>query len=98
MTRGLTPAFRTARRGLITAAVAVAVAAVAGLVRAVDRLELLQAPAGTDGDAGERALGQVDRHLRLVAQALVEAVEQRTAAGEHDAAVHDVGRELGRRL
>ena len=43
-------------------------------------------------------LGQMHRHVRLVPQALVQAVEQRAAAGEHDAAIHDVGRELGRRL
>ena len=53
---------------------------------------------GADRDAGERALGEVDRHLRLVAQPLVEAGEERAAAGEHDAAVHDVRGELGRRL
>jgi hypothetical protein len=29
-------------------------------------------------------------HLRLVAQALVEALQQRAAAGEHDPAIHDV--------
>src|SRR2546430_12778751 len=46
-------------------------------VRAVNRLELLEAPARADGDAGERALGQVDGHLRLVAQALVETGQER---------------------
>ena len=39
-----------------------------------------------------------DRHLRLVAEPLVEAVQERAAAGEDDAAVHDVRGELGRRL
>ena len=61
-------------------------------------LEHLEAAAGADGDAGERRLGELGRHLRLVAKALVEAGEERAAAGEDDAAVHDVGGELGRRL
>src|SRR5215216_5671068 len=65
---------------------------------AVDRLELLEAAARADRDARERALGEMDRHLRLVAEALVEAVQERAAAGEHDPAVHDVRRELRRRL
>ena len=73
------------------------VAALRGLA-AVDRLELLEASAGADRHAGQRALGEVNRHLGLVAQALVEAVQERAAAGEDDAAVHDVGRQLGRGL
>src|SRR5207244_11746964 len=63
----------------------------AGLVGAVDRLELLQAPPRADGHAGERALGQVDGHLGLVAEALVEAGQRGAAAREADTAVHDVG-------
>src|SRR5919199_190744 len=66
-------------------------------VRAVDRLELLERAPGADRHARERRLGQVRRHLGLVAQALVEPLEQRAAAGHHDPAVHDVGRELRRR-
>ena len=49
-------------------------------------------------DAGQRAVREVHGDLGLVADALVEALQERTAAGEHDAAVHDVGCELGRRL
>ncbi len=37
-------------------------------------------------------------HARLVADPLVEAEQQGAAAGEHDAAVHDVAGELGRGL
>src|ERR1700730_9230825 len=66
-------------------------------VRAMDRLELLERPAGADGDAGERGLGEVRRHLRLLPQPLVEALQQRAATGQHDAAVHDVRGELRRR-
>src|SRR5581483_1478056 len=61
-----------------------AVAPRASSVRAVDRLELLQAAPGADGDARERALREVHRHLRLVAQPFVEPVQERAAAGEHD--------------
>ena len=82
-------------RGLVAAAVARARARARA---AVDRLELLEAAARADRDARQRRLGEVRRHVRLVAQALVEPVQQRAAAGEHDAAVHDVGGELGRRL
>src|SRR5215207_9663595 len=67
------------------------------LVAAVDRLELLEAAAGADRHTRERRLGQVRGHLRLVAQAVVEPLEERAAAGEHDAAVHDVRGQLRRR-
>src|SRR5438309_11158484 len=65
---------------------------------AVDCLELLEAPAGADRDAREWRLREMDRHLRLVAQPLVEVREERAAAGEDDPAVHDVRRQLRRRL
>src|SRR5207244_7145720 len=65
---------------------------------AVDRLELLEAASGANGDTRQRRLREVYRHLRLVPKPLVEVREQRAAAGEHDPAVHDVRGELGRRL
>ena len=37
-----------------------------------------------------------DRHPGLVLQARVEPVQERATAGDHDARLHDVGRELGR--
>ncbi len=64
----------------------------------MDDLELLEAPARADGDAGQRRLGEVHRHVRLVAQPLVEPVQERAAAGEDDPAVHDVRGQLGRGL
>src|SRR5918997_948258 len=64
------------------------------LVGAVDGLELLEAATRAHRHAGERRLGQVCGHLRLVAQALVEPLQEGAAAGEHDAAVHDVARQL----
>ena len=65
-------------------------------VRAVDRLELLQRAPGADRDTRQRRLGAMGGHLRLLAQPLVDPLQQRAAAGEHDAAVHDVRRQLGR--
>ena len=45
----------------------------------VDRLELLERLRPTaDRDAGQRRLGAVRGHLRLLAQALVEALQQRS--------------------
>src|SRR5438874_7976747 len=44
-------------------------------VGAVDGLELLQRASRADRHAGQRRLGQVRRHLRLLAQPLVEAVQ-----------------------
>ena len=46
----------------------------------------------------ERVVRDRDREARLLAEALVEVLEKRASAGEHDAAVDDVRRELGRRL
>src|SRR3954451_2190726 len=64
------------------------------LVAAVDRLELLEAAALAHRHARERRLREVGRHLGLVAEPVVEALEQGAAAREHDAAVHDVRGEL----
>ena len=65
--------------------------------RPVDDLELLQRAAGAHGDAGQRRIGKLCGHLALLAQALLHPLQQRAAAGERDAAVHDVAGELGRR-
>ena len=62
------------------------------------RVELLEDDAGAAGDAGQRVVGDVDRHLGRLGDAPVEAGQQRAAAGEDDALVHDVGDELGRGL
>src|SRR4051794_25611209 len=67
------------------------------LVGAVDDLELLQGAARADRDARQRGLREMRGHLGLLAQALVEPLQQGAAAGQHDATVHDVGRELRRR-
>src|ERR687892_2578458 len=77
------------------AAAAVALASLGG---AVDDLELLQAAARSHGDAGERGFGELNRHLGLFAEPLLEPGEEGAAACEDDPAVHDVRRQLGGRL
>jgi len=47
----------------------------------VDGLELLEAAAGTDGHAGEWAFRQVDGHVGLVTETLVEVREQGATPG-----------------
>src|SRR5487761_1767520 len=64
---------------------------------ALEGLELLQALPTADGDAVQRIACHHDRHAGLVLQPRLEAVEQRAATGQHDALLHDVGRQLGRR-
>src|SRR6478609_1942201 len=49
-------------------------------------------------DRVERVLGDRDRHPCLGLEPAVETVEQRTAPRDHDALLHDVSGELGRRL
>src|SRR5204862_523507 len=58
--------------------------AVVRSIRAVDRLELLETPTTPDRHAGERRLGAVRGHQGLIAEALVEALQQRAAAADVD--------------
>ena len=60
----------------------------------MDRLELLEAPPGADGDAGERALGEMDGHLRLVTEPLVQALQQCAPAREHELRLLQIYRDL----
>jgi hypothetical protein len=60
----------------------------------LQHLELLEALAGPQHHGLQRRVGDAHRHAGLVSQALVEPAEQGAAAGEHDAAIHDVGGEL----
>src|SRR5256885_6738771 len=61
-------------------------------------LELLKDLAAAASDAGERVVGDVDRDLGRLGDARVEAAEERAAAREVNALVHDVGDELRRGL
>src|SRR5438270_1380122 len=60
--------------------------------------ELLQDLAAAADDAGERVVGDVYDHLGRLGHPRVEAAQQRAAAGQVDALVHDVGDELRWRL
>src|SRR5678816_3664853 len=61
---------------------------------AVDRLDLLERDARADRHARQRRLCQLTGHLALIAQALLKSLQQRAAAGQGDAAIHDVTRKL----
>src|SRR6476659_9897187 len=61
---------------------------------AVNRLDLLERDARADRHARQRRLCQLTGHLALVAQALLQALQERAAAGQGDAAIHDVSGEL----
>ena len=70
--------------------------------RLVDRnlpqqVEVRQHLAGAEHDRRQRILGHRERQAGLLAQPLVEILQHRAAAGQHDAAIDDVGRQLGRR-
>src|SRR5690606_11446386 len=67
-----------------------------GVQHLLQRLELLDALAGAERHAVQRVLGDVDRHAGLTAQPFVEAAQQRSAAGQDDAPVHDVAGQLRR--
>src|SRR5436190_1490670 len=59
--------------------------------------EIAEHAAGSEDDGGERVVGDGDGEPGLFADALVEIFEQGAAAGEDDAAVADIGAQLGRR-
>ena len=61
-------------------------------------VELLQRLAGAERDALERRVGHAHRHAGLGLEPLLQAAQQRAAAGEQDALLGDVGGQLGRRL
>src|SRR5947207_10749763 len=61
----------------------------------LQQIELIEHLAGAEGDAGQRILALRDRQVRFLAQQMIEAAQQRAAAGEHDALVDDIGGQLG---
>src|SRR6266550_644476 len=61
----------------------------------LQHLELLEALARAEHHGLQRRIGDPDRHAGLVPKPLVQPAEERAAAREDDAAIHDVGRELG---
>src|SRR5271165_4526347 len=63
----------------------------------LQRFELLKAHPAAERDAVEWVRGDDDRHVRLGLEAVVEPVQQGSAARQHDALLHDVRGELRRR-
>src|SRR5262249_20746101 len=62
-----------------------------------EELEILEEDARPARDALERPFGDAHVELRLARDEVGQAAQQRTAAGQHDAAVDQVARQLGRR-
>src|SRR6266852_4254234 len=60
-------------------------------------VEVLENLPGTAHNGSQRIVGDVDGQACLQPNPLVELFEQRSAAGEHDAAVEDIRRKLGGR-
>src|SRR5207245_862019 len=60
----------------------------------LEQIELVEHLAGSERDAGERVLALGHRQVGFLAQQVVKAAQQRPAAGQHDALVHDVGGQL----
>src|SRR5580700_3826144 len=59
--------------------------------------EIAQHAAGSEHHRSQRIVGYGNRQTGLLADALIEILDERAAAGEHNAAVADIGAQLGRR-
>lgn len=64
----------------------------------LENIDIVKGLACAHDHGGKRIVDNSDGQIGLVAQKLIEALQERAAAGEHDAAVNDVGRQLGRGL
>src|SRR5512133_3700661 len=64
---------------------------------ALQDLELFEALPRAEHHRLQRRVGDPDRHAGLVTETLVQPAQEGPSAREHDAAVHDVRRELRRR-
>src|SRR5919107_2564880 len=64
---------------------------------ALEEVEVREHLARAEHDRGERVVGDRDGQARLYREPLVQVLQQRPAARQHDAALDDVGRKLGRR-
>src|SRR5260370_41327526 len=61
------------------------------------QLEIAEHLPGAQHHAAQRIVRDRDRQSGLLADPLVEILNQRSSAGQHDASVADVGRNLTRR-
>src|SRR5215203_6106834 len=59
-----------------------------------EQIEVREHLAGAEYDCRQRILGDLHRQSGFVTQTLVEPLQQRAAAAQHDATIADVGREL----
>jgi len=69
-----------------------------GRLKHAAELLFLERASSAERDAGEWIVGDGDGQPRLVAKHLVESLKQRTAAGEDDPLVANVGGEFRRRV
>src|SRR5467141_3475190 len=67
-----------------------------GAADLAEDVQLLQRLAGADHDGREGILREEDREPGFLTEERIQVLEQRAAAREHDAAVCDVARQLGR--
>src|SRR2546429_9717915 len=96
----LNPSANLLRQTLLAASAALEPAsarlAAAPGARPFQGLELVERLAGAQHDAGQRGLRPSDLEPRFGTDPLVDPAEQRSAAGEDDPPIADVGGELGR--
>ena len=64
----------------------------------LEGVELFERHARTERHGVQRIVGDDDGHAGLVFETGIEAMEISATAGQDDALLHDVGRQLGRRL
>lgn len=59
---------------------------------------VLHRAAGADGNAGQRIFGDRDGQAGLVAQFIVQTLQQRAAASQNDPLIHNVRRQFRRSI
>lgn len=68
---------------------------VAGLHDAAPTIEVFQADVGTASHGGQRIGAGSSRQSGLIGQEAVEASQQRSAAGQHQPVVGQIGNQIG---
>ena len=67
-----------------------------GIQHVVQQIHMVQHSAGAGGHAVQGVLGHMDVDAGLALDQLIQAPQQGAAAGQGDAAVDDIGAQLGR--
>ena len=57
--------------------------------------DVIEPLADPEGHGGDGVLRNVDRESRFLSQELIQSTEQRSASGEDDASIDQIGRQLG---